>query len=726
MIRASRQRVIHILHVIRILVVACLIALGSFAALAREGDPTVAFSADQVTNDAGTGEVVARGNVVMMHHGFLLEANELRYDETSGRAIAIGNVRITDPQGAILRAERVELEDELRAGVIDNVHVILEDGARIAAARGERFPDGSSTLDRAVFSPCPVCQDDPDDVPIWQLRAVRVTHDRETRRLIYEDAFFDVFGVPIFWTPWFSHPDPTSERATGLLVPDVRTTKELGFVLELPVLWAISPSLDVTMTPIITTEAPPTLAAKLRRHIGKGRFEVEGAFTVDDQPNSALPGRDNQTGLRGFISATGRYLHDENWQSTFQGQFATDDTFMRIYDFSNADTLVSNYKLEGFFNRSYIRGEALGFQGLRIEDVDGLTAHALPWIDANFVSNPGVLGGTVSARLNSIQLIRTDGADTRRVSGSLQWEAPYITSMGQKIVFDAFVRGDFYDVRDAGNFDTDIFAVDGGTEVRGLARASATVSWPFISHTGGVTQVIEPVVQLMAIPEGSNNRNIPNEDSRTFELSASNLFSLNRAPGFDVWESGSRATWGLKYRLDARDIAVAAMAGQSFRVNDQSDFFPAGTGVSEKLSDLIGAVDLSWKDWFSISWQAQFDKDDLSSRRQEFVARFGVDRINFNVGYLDIDRGLPLSGRESREEIRFDANLRATDVWNIFGGLVYELQDEDDPVEWETGVLYKDSCCLEFGVSLRKRFTFDRDVEPGTAVIFRIRLRGLG
>lgn len=707
------------------LALACFLLLLASPAGAQDSDAPVVFSADQIGNDAESGELVARGHVVMLHRGFLLEADELRYDETSGRAVASGNVRITDPEGAVLRATRIELENELRAGAIENVHVILDNGARLAAARGERFPEGTSRLDRAVFSPCPVCQDDPDDVPIWQLRAVRVTHDREARRLIYRDAFFDVFGVPVMWTPWFSHPDPTAERATGLLVPDIRTTKELGLVLELPVLWTLSPSFDVTLTPIVTTEAPPALAGKLRRHVGKGRFEVQGAFTINDQPGSTFDDNTND-GLRGFISATGRYLHDENWQSTVQGQFATDDTFMRIYNFSNADTLVSSYKLEGFFDRSYVRGEALGFQGLRVEDVDGLTAHALPLIDANFVSSPGVFGGTVSARLNTLQLIRTNGADTKRLSGSVQWEAPFILPTGQRIVFDAFLRGDVYDIRDADNFDTEIFAVDGGTEVRGMARASATMTWPFISHAGGVTQVIEPVVQVMAVPEGSNNRNIPNEDSRTFELSAANLFSLNRAPGLDVWESGSRATWGLKYRLDSRDIAVAAMAGQSYRVNDQGDFFPDGTGVADKLSDVIGAVDISWRDWFSISWQGQFDKDEFTSRRQEFVATFGVDRINFNVGYLDIDRGLPLSGRESREEIRFDANLRATDTWNLFGGLVYELQDRDDPIEWETGVLYKDSCCLEIGVSVRKRFTLDRDVEPGTAVIFRIRLRDLG
>ena len=64
----------------------------------------------------------------------------------------------------------------------------------------------------------------------------------------------------------------------------------------------------------------------------------------------------------------------------------------------------------------------------------------------------------------------------------------------------------------------------------------------------GGTQTITPRVQLVASPRAVNN-GIPNEDSRSIELEDINLFDLNRFPGFDRWEGGSRVTYGLQYTL---------------------------------------------------------------------------------------------------------------------------------------------------------------------------------
>ena len=690
-----------------------------------KGGGNVVFSADQVFTDPDNGDLVLRGHVVMLYDGYVLEAGEVRYNDKKKTAIATAGVRITNPAGAVLRATRVELSDNLKAGVIENAHLILENGARLAAKRGERLPSGNSKLERVVYSPCPVCAKDPDGTPLWRIRALKVVHDKKARRLRYEDAYFDILGVPVAWLPYFSHPDPTNTHASGFLVPEIRTSEELGFVVEFPYTWAISPSQDLTVTPILTTSESPALATLYRQYLDRGRFEIAGSVTYGDQPSEVVTGR-NDNGLRGHIFSSGRFLHGENWQSTYQIELTGDDTYPRIYDFSDADTFVNDYKLEGFFDRSYVRGELLGFQGLRIEDRSGLTAQALPWIDLDYVSAPGVLGGTVSARFNSIQIVRTDGADTRRASAALDWRAPFITPMGQRIVFDAFLRGDAYDVRDAARFDDPRFAVDGGTTVRGFARAAATISWPFISYRGAVTQTLEPVIQLVAMPEGARARRIPNEDGRAFELNANNLFSLNRTPGFDLWESGSRATYGLKYRIETDDIEIAALAGQSYRVRRQTGIFADGLGLADKLSDIIGAVDISWRDWLQLSYEGQFDKDGLSARRNEIVARLGATRFRLDVGYLHIRRGIDQSGREDREEVRFDANLRATRRWNLFGGLIETLTRGAEPIEWETGVLYRDECCLEFGVTVRKRFTQDRDFRPGTSVIFRIRLRGLG
>ncbi|GER07032.1 hypothetical protein JCM17843_13420 [Kordiimonadales bacterium JCM 17843] len=173
------------------------------------------------------------------------------------------------------------------------------------------------------------------------------------------------------------------------------------------------------------------------------------------------------------------------------------------------------------------------------------------------------------------------------------------------------------------------------------------------------------------------------------------------------------------------DITLAAVAGQSYRSTDLTEVMPEGTGLGTKRSDYVGAVDLSIQNWLNLSYQFQLDKSSFDPRRHEIVSTIGTDVFRVNLGYLRIDRDLEITERSNREEIRFDATFQATENWRIFGGLIHGLGKDSQPIEYETGVLYENEC-MELGINVRKRFTEDRDIQRGTSVGLRIRLRSLG
>ena len=103
----------------------------------------------------------------------------------------------------------------------------------------------------------------------------------------------------------------------------------------------------------------------------------------------------------------------------------------------------------------------------------------------------------------------------------------------------------------------------------------------------GGTQTFTPRLQLVASTNGSNN-GIPNEDSRSIDLEESNLFALNRFPGYDRWEGGTRVTYGIDWRWTRPGLVVTGQLGQSYRLSDQPNIFPDGTGLSRRLSDIVG------------------------------------------------------------------------------------------------------------------------------------------
>ena len=52
------------------------------------------------------------------------------------------------------------------------------------------------------------------------------------------------------------------------------------------------------------------------------------------------------------------------------------------------------------------------------------------------------------------------------------------------------------------------------------------------------------------------NLEIPNEDARPIDLEDSNLFALNRFPGYDRWEDSSRITYGRDWSLDRPNLSI--------------------------------------------------------------------------------------------------------------------------------------------------------------------------
>ncbi len=81
---------------------------------------------------------------------------------------------------------------------------------------------------------------------------------------------------------------------------------------------------------------------------------------------------------------------------------------------------------------------------------------------------------------------------------------------------------------------------------------------------------------------------IPNEDARSVDLEDSNLFALNRFPGYDRWEDGSRITYGVEWSLDRPNVSINTIIGQSYRLNNRASIFPDGTGLTDRFSDIVG------------------------------------------------------------------------------------------------------------------------------------------
>jgi LPS-assembly protein len=699
----------------------------------------VAFSADRLSYDSENEIVTASGDVRMNSEGNNLRADEVVWNRATDEVRAVGNVRLVTPEGDTAYGDSVVLTDAMRDAVVDNLLLVLEDGGRLAAQRAERT-DGFTTLYRAAYSPCAVVTPDgcPKD-PTWQITAVKVVHDPVRNRIRYEGAALQLFGARIIALPWLSHPDGSEGGGSGLLVPEVRFSQSNGLEFSAPYYFKLAPNKDATITPHVYTEVLPMLEGRYRQLTPRGAFQLGAYLTYGSRIRIdplALPGPGGNRDIRAYLEGTGRFQLDPRWSVTASGRYVTDRTFLRRYDISRDTRLRSVIDAERIDRNSYISIAGWAFQGLRITDVTGQQPIVLPAIDARWRLPAPVWGGRVELQANSLAILRTAGQDTQRAFVSARWDRRSITAWGQELILTAYGRGDLYHTSDSHLTDTLAYRGEEGWQARAIGALAAELRWPLIGPFMGGTQRLTPRLQLVASPP-TENLDIPNEDARSVDLEDSNLFALNRFPGYDRWEDGARVTYGVDWAFDLPGIAARTTVGQSYRLSEKQSILPTGTGLSGRFSDFVGRTTVKFGHRFSLVHRFRLDKDDLELRRNEIDAVVGGHQTYATIGYLRLNRDIDpaIEDLRDREEIRLGGRVKFARYWSVFGSTVIDLTDRQEdplsqadgyePVRHRLGISYDDDC-IEIGVTWRRDYDTTGDFRRGNTFLFRVALKNLG
>ncbi|MBL0924589.1 MAG: LPS-assembly protein LptD [Sphingomonadaceae bacterium] len=712
-------------------------------AVAQEAEPSdqasgdqIGFSAATVEYDSNTEIVTARGDVIVNRDGYTVRADTIVWNRTSGEVTAEGSIRAVGPEGDVAYGDKITLTDALKDGVIENLLVVLADESRLAAKRGERR-DGIYTLDYAAYTACKV--EGPDGCPkkpSWEVKAVKVVYDPTRKRVKYEGARIELFGLPVIPLPFLSHP-VDAKAGSGFLVPSIGFSRNNGVEIEQSYYWRMAQNRDLTASVTAFSDAAPLGQVKFRSLEKKGAFEIAAYGTYSNRISTS--GAVIATGsdvFRGYVEGTGRFQLDPYWSVSASGRYASDRTFLRRYDISRDDRLRSTFAAERIGVDSYFSLAGWAVQTLRTGDNQGQAPIALPEIDYRLRFDDPVLGGKIQLQANSLAIGRTGGQDTQRAFASAKWDLRKLTGLGQEVTFTLMGRGDVYHSDENASTATIIYRGDRGWQGRGIFAAAADVKWPFVGEAFGGTQILTPRVQFVAAPTISNLK-VPNEDSRAVDLEDSNLFALNRFPGYDRFEDNARITYGFDWSLRTQNFTADFTIGQSYRLSDRASILPDGTGLSDKVSDIVGRTDLRFRDFVKLTHRFRLDKDSLAIRRNEIDATIGSRSTYLQAGYLKLNRniGPTLEDLRDREEVRLAGRIRVARYWSVFGSTIIDLTDatEDptsladgfDPIRHRLGVAYDDDC-LSLSLTWRRDYQPVGDSQRGNSFLFRLAFRNLG
>ena len=687
-------------------------------------DTPVLITADELSRDDELGVVIARGNVEITQGDRILMADSVSYNEKSDTVSASGNVRLMEPSGEVIFAEFVELRDQFKNGIVKQIRVLLNDDSRFAAQEARREDGNKLVMKHGVYSPCKACKKNPDRPLIWQIKATQIEHDELRREIRYHNAFLELFGLPVAYIPYFTHPDPTVKRKSGFLAPDFGAGGNLDGFIRVPYFLTIGDDKDVTISPIYTVAEGLVFSGEYRQRFNKGEVKISGSITEADRTDTVNGvSVTEQDKLRGFGEINGRYDIDQTWRVGADAQRSTDRTYLKRFDFfeNNQDVLKSNAYLEGFRPRTYAAANVYAFQDLRPESSRPEQPIIAPLLQFNHVGESDQYSGRLSFDADFRLLTRTDGPTTQRVTVRPGYEVSHTADAGFVTTFSASVLANFYNVNQTAG---PSFRPDIENNMSGRLLPRATLNWrfPFVNTSGAFRKLIEPVAMFTATPNGQNPKKVPNEDSTVFEADDSNLLSPDRLPGTDRVESGQRAIYGLRVGVyGSGNSQMTAFIGQSYRPTTDSSLNQENF-IEQGFSDIVGRVDITPMKYVDVLYRFAFSSDDIGRpKRSEVSFSLGPPALKFEGFYSFVDATGDFS---EREEIKLRFSTKITDHWSLAATTHRDIAE--GRALKHSGILrYEDEC---FGLELvgTRSFFDEEDIDPSDSLLIRIKFKHLG
>lgn len=709
-------------------IMAVLIApLSAHAAKTEAEKPPALLQADNFTYDQQADIFKAVGKVELEQDGQILYADTLTYNRPKDTVTADGNVVIVDKDGQTYFAKHVELQQELKTGTVQQIGIVFEDGSRAAARYGEQKANNTTVMHDAVYSPCHLCEDDPHKAPLWQLRANKVVHDRNDKDIYYHGAKLDVYGKPIIYMPYFSHPDPSVRARSGFMTPQFTNDTKRGATLQNYYYYNISPQEDATIELTATQKAGPVLGTEWRKNTDRGNLFINTSINR----SAVRGGSDDDTiikeeDFRGHFFSNGQLALTPKVMANYSVRRVTDNYYLRDFGYGAEDILSNSANVEYYNGRNYGVVTGYYFQDLR-PNIAAEQPDILPWVKYNMMGRPNdVFGGRWAMDTQTVTLFRDSQQSVSKLSVVPSWERRDILPGGIQSKLSSKVRADGYWIRQPSPFDvpTSTSNID-KTVGRLFPSAQSTVSYPLVRQDKTVDLLVEPKLALTVAPNTSSN-NIPNEDSRDVEINISNLFDDSHFAGTDRIETGSHMSYGVKmggYHKNGN--SAFATVGQSYRFSNNNPF-PNGSGLENDRSDLVGQLETTFYDQFYTDYRFQLNEQNLKNRKHELQALW-IEDENFEIrtNYIFAEDVSGTGLGTNRQQWGLSGAKSLSPKWTMAADMLNDLSGDAGLLKSGLALQYKNECIR--AVLRAERDLTDRSTGgSGSLIYFGIGLRNLG
>ena len=667
------------------------------------------LSADKVTYNDSKGYAEATGNVKVIVDKYTIYADKVHYDFKKDEVFGYGNIKAFERGKEIILGEAVIFDARAKTAIISSLILYFKTNDSIMAAKfAEKLGDNHERLTNTVYTACPTCK---NKKPLWEVSARQVDIYDDKYKVVYKNALFKIYGVPIAYFPYFSHVMPGAPATSGVLTPNMRNNR-----LGVPVYWRAKSNLDATVTPSMGKKGI-FYEGEVRHLLKSGRYKFTGSFThskvalsTSTKKATTQTAQKRDRLRRYHISGSGEFTTN-HYHYGFQFNKVSDRGYLKEYYRKDEPFLLSNMYLYKTSQQDYFEINNIHLQGLSSKDSKFTDPYVIPEVNFRYVAPIESLGDSNVSIENYTAMYHTEtlGHVTRNI-----WNTSIYNSynvMGQLWGLELYNRSDLYKIHLHNQKDI--------TTGRTIPEARISWRYPWSGFVGNKMMVVEPIA-LMAIGKNHapNAAKFAHIDSSEYDFSDANFYKFNRYNGIDFHEYGKRVTYGANSSINLKDgYRLGLFLGQFQKLSKSSD----------QKSDIVGRASMNFYDQLEIYYRFKKAPRNFDSHFDEVGVWYNDDKFSANGGFVSA-HDIALPNQKGRiAQIYSDLGYNITDQWNIGGGSRFDVTNKH-PKQLSNSirVTYKGECA-NITTIISRDYTVDstRDINKTKGFTISLGLRTL-
>ncbi len=546
------------------------------------------------------------------------------------------------------------------------------------------------------------CNQQNEKCPPWSIYADEVVHKKKEKKIEYKNAWLKIYDNPVFYFPFFFHPDPTVKRQSGFLMPSFQNSNNSGTSIQIPYYKVISESNDITFSPRLYFDNEILVQTEYRQANKNSDLMLD--FSINNDESST------KKHIFADIKST-----KSNKSLDFHFENVSNDQYLKENNIESP--IIDDYSaLHSYINYSSFDDDALFDLSIEVyEDLNKKKTDRYEYIYPNFNYEKNLyleneMRGDLVFNTKGYQKNYNTNINEVVFANDLKYSSfPKNNSTidGLQTNYKLLLRNLNSDSENSTKFKK-------GEDYKLLSSVMYESKWPLIKKNKNNSQYLTPKILAMYSPNSTKNNANLNKN-----LSYESIYSFDRIDGEAV-EGGESLTWGVEYflRNKKQENILGLSVANVLRFNENKDL-PKIYGMSEKRSDFIGNLEYIPSKFFDINYQFSVDKNFDRSNYNLVETNFNVNNFVTSFEFLEEDNYLnensylknktKLSLNE-RNSIEFGTSKNLDQNITNYYNLIYQYEND----------------CLTAAIEYNKSNYTDGSLKPEENILFSIKIIPFG